>query len=68
MKKIGHKLAVCFQQSQQLGNAQTMKRIAVAYAAGQAPVTGGFNLEDTHVITADGHDSFTTMSDNIFWK
>ena len=37
-------------------------------ATGQAPVTGGFNLEDTHVITADGHDSFTTMPDNIFWK
>ena len=31
-------------------------------------VKGGFNLEDTHVITADGHDSFTVMPDNIFWK
>ena len=37
-------------------------------ATGSAPVQGGFNLEDTHVITADGHDSFTTMPDNIFWK
>lgn len=37
-------------------------------ATGGAPVKGGFNLEDTHVITADGHDSFTVMPDNIFWK
>lgn len=37
-------------------------------ATGNAPVIGGFNLEDTHVITADGHESFTTMPDNIFWK
>ena len=35
---------------------------------GGAPVHGGFNLEDTHLITANGHDSFTTMPDNIFWK
>ena len=35
---------------------------------GNAPVCGGFNLEDTHVITTDGHESFTTMPDNIFWK
>lgn len=35
---------------------------------GNAPVQGGFNLEDTHVITADGHESFTEMPDNIFWK
>ena len=26
---------------------------------GGAPVHGGFNLEDTHLITANGHDSFT---------
>ena len=37
-------------------------------AAGNAPVHGGFNLEDTHVITADGHISFTEMPNNIFWK
>lgn len=37
-------------------------------ATGGAPVKGGFNLEDTHAITADGHESFTTMPDNIFWK
>ncbi len=37
-------------------------------ATGNAPVKGGFNLEDTHVITADGHESFTTMPGNIFWK
>ncbi|MEA4891764.1 MAG: Xaa-Pro peptidase family protein [Peptococcaceae bacterium] len=37
-------------------------------AAGNAPVKGGFNLEDTHVITADGHESFTIMPGNIFWK
>lgn len=37
-------------------------------ATGNAPVQGGFNLEDTHVITADGHESFTVMPDNIFWK
>ena len=37
-------------------------------ATGNAPVHGGFNLEDTHVITDSGHDSFTTMPDNIFWK
>lgn len=36
-------------------------------ATGNAPVKGGFNLEDTHVITAEGHQSFTTMPDNIFW-
>ena len=36
--------------------------------AGDAPVHGGFNLEDTHLITKDGHESFTTMPDNIFWK
>lgn len=35
---------------------------------GGAPVHGGFNLEDTHLITANRHDSFTTMPDNIFWK
>lgn len=35
---------------------------------GNAPVVGGFNLEDTHAITADGHDSFTENPDNIFWK
>lgn len=37
-------------------------------ATGAAPVTGGFNLEDTHAITADGCDSFTTMPDSIFWN
>lgn len=37
-------------------------------ATGNAPVKGGFNLEDTHAITADGRDSFTAMPDNIFWK
>lgn len=37
-------------------------------ATGNAPVIGGFNLEDTHAITADGCDSFTVMPDNIFWK
>ena len=37
-------------------------------ATGSAPVKGGFNLEDTHVITADGHDSFPVMPDTIFWK
>lgn len=37
-------------------------------ATGNAPVKGGFNLEDTHVITANGHESFTVMPDNIFWK
>lgn len=37
-------------------------------ATGSAPVKGGFNLEDTHVITAVGHDSFTVMPDNIFWN
>ena len=37
-------------------------------ATGNAPVKGGFNIEDTHVITADGHESFTTAPDNIFWK
>lgn len=36
-------------------------------ATGNAPVKGGFNLEDTHAITADGRESFTTMPDNIFW-
>ena len=35
---------------------------------GNAPVIGGFNLEDTHAITADGHESFTENPDNIFWK
>ena len=37
-------------------------------ATGGAPVKGGFNLEDTHLITADGHESFTTVPDNIFWN
>lgn len=37
-------------------------------ATGNAPVIGGFNLEDTHVITENGCESFTTMPDNIFWK
>lgn len=37
-------------------------------AAGNAPVKGGFNLEDTHAITAEGHESFTTLPDNIFWN
>lgn len=35
---------------------------------GGAPVIGGFNLEDTHVITADGSEPFTTLPDNIFWR
>lgn len=37
-------------------------------ATGGAPVQGGFNLEDTHVITENGVESFTEMPDNIFWK
>ena len=37
-------------------------------ATGNAPVKGGFNLEDTHVITETGIESFTEMPDNIFWK
>ena len=37
-------------------------------ATGGAPAKGGFNLEDTHLITADGHESFTTVPDNIFWN
>ena len=37
-------------------------------ATGDAPVKGGFNLEDTHEITTNGRNSFTTMPDNIFWR
>ena len=37
-------------------------------ATGNAPVIGGFNIEDTHLITANGHESFTETPDNIFWK
>jgi len=37
-------------------------------ATGNAPVKGGFNLEDTHAITAHGRESFTVMPDNIFWE
>lgn len=33
-----------------------------------APVLGGFNIEDTFVITEDGHEAFTEMPDNIFGK
>lgn len=34
---------------------------------GNAPVHGGFNLEDTHWITEKGHESFTEMPDSLFW-
>ena len=37
-------------------------------AIGQAPVHGGFNIEDTFAITEDGYEAFTTAPDNIFWK
>lgn len=37
-------------------------------AVGEAPVHGGFNIEDTFLITEDGYEAFTTAPDNIFWK
>ncbi len=34
-------------------------------ATGKAAVHGGFNIEDTHVITADGHESFTNAPSTL---
>ena len=48
--------------------SQRSFRKAPYSGTGNAPVVGGFNLEDTHAITADGHESFTENPDNIFWK
>lgn len=37
-------------------------------AAGNVPVKGGFNLEDTHAILEDGIESFTHLPDSLFWN
>lgn len=37
-------------------------------ATGLAAVHGGFNLEDTLVITKDGHEAFTELPDNLYGK
>ena len=37
-------------------------------AVGQAPVHGGFNIEDTFLVTENGYEAFTTAPDNIFWR
>lgn len=37
-------------------------------AIGKAPVHGGFNIEDTFLVTETGHEAFTVAPDNIFWK
>ena len=37
-------------------------------ATGKAPVTGGFNVEDTCAVTETGIDRFTAAPDNLFWK
>lgn len=37
-------------------------------AIGNAPVHGGFNIEDTFLVTEDGYEAFTTAPNNIFWK
>lgn len=37
-------------------------------ATGNAAVHGGFNLEDTLVITADGHETFTELPDTLYGK
>ena len=38
------------------------------FATGMAPATGGFNLEDTHLITEDGRESFTTIPSGLFYR
>ena len=35
-------------------------------AMGKAPVAGGYNLEDTFVITKDGHRAFTEIPSDLF--
>lgn len=35
---------------------------------GNAPVHGGFNIEDTYAITKTGNEAFTTAPDNIFGR
>ncbi len=37
-------------------------------ATGAAQIHAGFNIEDTFVITEDGHERFTIAPDSLFWK
>lgn len=38
------------------------------FATGNAPVNGGYNIEDSFVITEDSYERFTTANDSIVWK